>query len=410
MLLGQLAPAGTAVSPVDLLTWLGNLPRAQRAAEEFCGGIRARYAVPHCFLVSSGRAAMYMLLRTLVGLADARRCEVIVPAYTCYSVPAAIVRAGLRVRACDVDPRTLSYDLASLEQADFRRVLAVVSANLYGLPNDLPAIEALARRHGVFFIDDAAQSLDARIDGRAAGTFGDVGIYSLDKGKNITSIQGGVLVTHSDEIAGALGKVLSALPTAARGRTFFQAAQLAAYAAFLRPWLYWLPARLPFLRLGETVYTTEYPVERYSPSLAPLATRLLGRIDTIAAERIKRAEAIQRELSNARGIRPLSLLPAAEPVYLRLPVVAADANARDHILRALERGRLGATTSYPKSIVDVPELQPHLAVVDSAFSGARRIASTLITLPTHHYVSPHHIKRMGAVIRETSLAHRPEQQ
>lgn len=409
MALGQLAPAGTAVSAADLLLWLGRLPRAACAVEEFRAAIRARYGVPHCFLVSSGRAALFLLLQALSRLADSRRREVIVPAYTCYSVPAAAVRAGLRLRPCDVDPRTLSYDLAALERLDYTRVLAVVSANLYGLPNDLPAIEALARRRGVFFIDDAAQCLDARMGGRAAGTFGDAGLYSLDKGKNITSIQGGVLVTRSDEIAETLRAIVGDLPAAPVMRTLRQAAQLAAYAGFLRPWLYPLPASLPFLKLGETVYTTDYPVERYSAALAPLAARLFARITTIGAERRARAQAIQRELTGVRGLEPVPPLPAAEPVYLRLPLLATDGSTRARLLRALEQARLGATGSYPNAIVDVPELRPHLSPVDSAFAGARRIASTILTLPTHHYVSPRHIRRMGSAIRETLVTMHREQ-
>lgn len=411
MVLGQLAPAGTAVSLADVLAWLGKLPRAGHVADEFRESVRARYGLRHCFLLSSGRAALFLLLQHLARRAEPGRCEVIVPAYTCYSVPAAAVRAGLRVRACDIDPHTLSYDRESLMQTDFTRVLAIVSGNLYGLPNDLPAIEALARRHGAFFIDDAAQSLDARIDGRAAGSFGDVGLYSLDKGKNITSIQGGMIVTNSDDIADALRETIERLPPAPAARSIAQATQLAIYAAFLRPWLYWLPASLPLLKLGETVYTTSYPVERYGAALAPLAARLFKHVDAISTERVANARAIQEELADLGVIEPIRPLPHAEPVYLRLPLLAADSALRSHLLLAFAKERLGATGSYPKAIVDVPELQPHLSPVDSDFSGARRVAATLLTLPTHHYVSPRHILRMGEVAKATvssrHAGHRP---
>jgi dTDP-4-amino-4,6-dideoxygalactose transaminase len=93
---------------------------------------------------------------------------VIVPAYTCYSVPAAIERAGLKPRLCDIDPATLAWT-TGLGHCDFSRTLAVISANLYGLPNALGEIEAFAAPN-VFLLDDAAQALGAKLDGRAAGS------------------------------------------------------------------------------------------------------------------------------------------------------------------------------------------------------------------------------------------------
>ena len=66
------------------------------------------------------------------------------------------VRAGLVPRICDVDPFTLSPDLESLGKVDLARVLAIVSANLYGLPNALHDIEGYSQRHGIFMLDDAA--------------------------------------------------------------------------------------------------------------------------------------------------------------------------------------------------------------------------------------------------------------
>ena len=78
-------------------------------------------------------------MRATIG--DSTRNEVIIPAYNCYSVPAAIQRAGLKPRLCDVRPATLGIDTDKLAGRDYSRVLAVLSANLYGVPNDLGAIE-----------------------------------------------------------------------------------------------------------------------------------------------------------------------------------------------------------------------------------------------------------------------------
>ena len=197
-----IAPAGTPLSLGDLASGaLRSL--ATGSMEHLRRQLCQATARERVWLVSTGRAAMTLALEGMKRAAqDPQRVEVIVPGYTCYSVPAAIERTGLVPRLCDVDPATLSPDLDSLVGIDTRRVLAIVSANLYGLPNALADLEGFARRHGLFMLDDAAQALGARYQGRPAGSFGDAGLCSFDKGKNITTLQGGVLLAGSGDLSG----------------------------------------------------------------------------------------------------------------------------------------------------------------------------------------------------------------
>jgi perosamine synthetase len=398
MPLFQLAPSGTPITVRDLLTWLIAQPRAEKILGEFQSAFCNRYQHGHCFFVSSGRAAMFLLFRALRTLAGAGKTHVIVPSYTCYSVPAAAIRAGLRVRVIDIDPVTLSYNLEQLARTDFSNVLAIVSANLYGMPNDLPAIAALARQQGVYFVDDAAQSLGATINGHPAGGFGDAGLYSLDKGKNITSIQGGILVTRSEAIAAEIRNELERSPTPPWQRTLSQGIQLVMYGLLLRPWLYWIPARLPFLKLGTTRYEIDYPVERYNPNLGVMAALLFRKIDSITRRRTENAH---RYFEQLRGIPFLDLpapLPGAQPVYLRLPVLVDTAARREQLLAILNAEGLGVTGSYPLSTLDIPEIQNHLDHAHSRGDAGRSLAAHILTLPTHPYVRPRHIDKICHLI------------
>lgn len=399
MPLSQLAPSGTPITVGELLKWLALQPRAPQILADFQRAFCKRYQHDHSFLVSSGRAAMVVLLRALRALASSERNIVIVPSYTCYSVPASAIRAGLRVRVLDIDPHTLSYDLDALARTDFSNVLAIVSANLYGLPNNLPAIATLARHHGVYFIDDAAQSLGATVDGRPAGGFGDAGLYSLDKGKNITSIQGGVLVTHSQAIAAQIRQQLEMLPAPPWQRTLNQAVQLLIYGLLLRPWLYWIPARLPFLKLGITRYEIDYPMECYCPHMGVMGALLFRKIDQVTR---RRSENALRYLEQLRDIPYLEIprpLPGSEPVYLRLPVLVDSAERRARLLELLTAEGLGVTSSYPLSTIDIPQIQDHLDLASSLGDAGRSIAERILTLPTHPYVQPHHIDRISSILR-----------
>lgn len=399
MALFQLAPAGTPITIGNLLKWLVLQPRARKMLDEFQAAFCRRYQLEYCFFVSSGRAAMFLLLRVLHTLAGRKKNIVIVPAYTCYSVPAAAIRAGLRVRVLDIDPVTLSYDREALARTDFSNVLAVVSANLYGLPNDLAALAALARERGVYFIDDAAQSLGATVNGHAAGGFGDAGLYSLDKGKNITSIQGGILVTRSEAIANAIRKELEHAPAPPWQRTLSQSIQLLIYGLLLRPWLYWIPARLPFLKLGTTRYEIDYPVERYSPRLGVMAALLFRNIDTITQRRAENARLYREQLRDVSCLQFPVPVPGSQPVDLRFPVLV-DSNARrDRLLALLSAEGLGATGSYPLSTLDIPEIQEHLDLANSHGAAGRMLATRILTLPTHPYVRPQHIEKICKLIK-----------
>jgi perosamine synthetase len=390
------APAGSPLAPfavgADLLSGMFGA-RAARELAVALGGPEH----PHVWLISSGRAAMSTVLGAMRDVnRDAARDEVVIPAYTCYSVPASIERAGLVPRLCDIDPATLSPHRAALARVDFSRVLAVCSANLYGLPNDLPELEVLARRQGVFMLDDAAQALGARCGERAVGTFGDVGIYSFDKGKNITTIQGGAIVCRDGPLAAAIEKRVAALPAAGAVEAGVLAAKLLLYAAALRPWAYGLIRRLPGLKLGLTPYELECPCTRLSPMLAAAALPQWRRLPALAAHRTRAAAAYRAALKGLPGIHEIEPLPGAVPAWARFPTRMDAPIDRGRAIATLEAAGIGATASYPMALCDVPEVAARMRATTESFVGARAVAAHIVTLPTHPYCPPH----MAADVRE----------
>jgi dTDP-4-amino-4,6-dideoxygalactose transaminase len=390
-----LAPAGTVIRPGELLAWLLGATFTRGEANTLLSLLHDTYGgASDIFLLSSGRAAMTIILRETAALSDGRD-EVIVPAYTCYSVAASAVRAGLKVRPVDVDPATLDYRPEALERVVTDRVSAIVTANLYGIPNDLPRWETFARERSITLVDDAAQAMHARIDGRYAGTFGDAGIFSFDKGKNVTTIQGGVLLSRNRSLSQRISEHLSLVPPAPAGRVASETAKLVLYTLLLRPNAYWLPNRL--LTLGETPFETDYPTHLYSPRLALMATRLLRRIDGITSERVTRAQQIRALLPISVSIS-LPRTDRGDPVFLRFPIVFSRRETRNRALSALEKAGIGATASYPRALIDVPQIKPHLAPATEDTPGARAIADGILTLPTHSFVAEHDIRRMADIL------------
>ena len=231
----HVAPAGAPIRLSDLSGAARLAVSGRDATVLLRESVQARFGVRRCFLTSTGRAGMTILLKALRRLASRDRNEVVIPSYTCFSVAASIVKAGLRPRLADVSTETLDFHSGGLADTDFSRVLAIVATNLYGMPDDLAALSDVARANGVFLIDDAAQAMGASGHGRLSGTWGDAGIFSLDKGKNVTAIDAGIIVTNSDAVAAALDEEMAALEPPSGAESSMGALKALAYWAMLRP-------------------------------------------------------------------------------------------------------------------------------------------------------------------------------
>lgn len=335
---------------------------------------------------SYGRGAMVFLLRAIFNISKpTNRRFVVIPSFTCYSVVSSIIKAGLDVLVCDIDESTLSYDLRQLRQIDFNTVLAIVTSNLFGLPNDLHNLETIAKENNVYLIDDAAQSLGAEFEGRVVGSFGDAGIISFDKGKNVTSINGGFVLSRN----GLLDDYLRETYKEEKYPGFFKKvsnySKAVAYYVFLRPSLYGIPLSLPFLGLGKTVYDEGYKVERFDDRLASIALPQMIQLKDTTQARVQKAAIYKRDIELSNTIIGVKELPKSRPAYLRFPIRITDPETRQ---RFLSKARvLGISTSYPASVASLKGLGARLKLHNGQYPSGQRIASQLVTLPTHHLIT-----------------------
>lgn len=394
----HVAPAGAPIRVSDVTRAMWGLVAGRDPIVDLRLAIRQRLGVSHCYLTSTGRAGLTIALQALSELDGRKRDEVILPAYTCYSVAASVVKAGLTVRLIDVDPHRLDYDLDALSRADYRRVLAVIATNLYGLPSAMPAITEIARTHDAYVVDDAAQALGAQISGRPSGTWGDVGLVSFDKGKNVSAIEGGALVTGSSAVAAAIERRMQMLTAPGTAQVARHAVKLAAYVVLLRPGLYWIPNAIPQLGLGTTSYTTMFPLEAYPQLFAAVAETMLRRLPQFADARTRNAERLQQLLDGISDLSCPAPYEGSTPAWLRFPVLVDDRASRARVLRALNDSGIGATASYPGPLADIAALRARLATDARATPGARFVAERVITLPIHPLVTSADLARTVRVL------------
>ena len=213
-------------------------------------------------------------------------------------------------------------------------------------------------------VDDAAQAFGVWTEGKALGTLGDVGFYSFGRGKTVTSVRGGAIVTGSPGIARELDQQYQALPPPGPGYALASLAEAGVLLGFLRPSLYWMPASLPFLGLGETTYSTEFPIRRLSGVEAGLLHNWPARARDANRARAVHVAALQESCRIRKA-------PVTTPC-LRLPIVFESREERDRLYAESQRQRLGFSLMYPSSIAGIPQLRPTLD--GRRFPNAERIA------------------------------------
>jgi perosamine synthetase len=169
-------------------------PFIKRFEEEFAARIGRR----HCIAVCNGSAA---LDAAVVALRLGDRDEVIMPTFTIISCAAAVVRAGAVPVLVDCDPQTWNMDVNQIESRITPRTKAIMAVHMYGLPTDMGPLQALADKHGLAIIEDAAEAHGQTYLGRPCGSFGDLSTFSFYPNKHVTTGEGGMIATDSDALA-----------------------------------------------------------------------------------------------------------------------------------------------------------------------------------------------------------------
>jgi dTDP-4-amino-4,6-dideoxygalactose transaminase len=150
----------------------------------------------HALCVNAGSSA---LICGLIGAAVGRGHEVIVPAYTWNATANAVIAAGAVPVLAEVD-ESLTLDPEDVLRKLTPRTRAILPVHMRGAPASMDALTALARDHGLAIVEDVCQAAGATFQGRRLGTFGDAGAFSLQFNKIITTGEGGVMITDSDEL------------------------------------------------------------------------------------------------------------------------------------------------------------------------------------------------------------------
>jgi perosamine synthetase len=176
-------------------TWVSSLgpymDRFEAEFAKFCGS-------KHAIAVSNGTVAIHLVVHSL-GIGDGD--EVIMPNLSFIATANAVMLTGAKPVFADIDPFNLCIDATKIEALITPKTKAIMPVHLYGHPADMKAINAVATKHNLLVIEDAAEAHGASIDGKRVGSWGNCATFSFYGNKNLTTGEGGMITTDDDALA-----------------------------------------------------------------------------------------------------------------------------------------------------------------------------------------------------------------
>jgi len=417
-----LPPAAAPIYLRDIFSGFSALCHGRQELTRFEAELKDYFAVSHCFLVSSGKAALTVILNALKELHPDKN-QVLIPAYTCYSVPSAIVRAGLRIQLCDMDPNTLDFDYTQLSKLlhppnpqpnelnepkqlkqpkhldePNKPFLSIIPAHLFGIPSDIHRLRSLLGDAEVVIVEDAAQAMGGKWKSKKLGTLGDVSFFSLGRGKALSTVEGGIILTNRDDIAEKISKLLTHVPGYNILESFKLVIEAISLSLLTRPSLFWIPKSLPFLRLGETNYDPGFKIRRMSSFQAGMARNWKTKIEGFQKIRKVHSKTWSTLMNDLKTHELSTINHPPDSNLIRFPIRVVNPSLTKAILRQSDKKGLGIMPTYPDSINGIPALKDTFA--DQQFPVARQYSQQLITLPVHKYVSKRDRTKITATIAQ----------
>jgi len=167
------------------------LPEFEKKIAEYAG-------VKHAVVVSSGTAALHLIVRSLgLGKAD----EVITTPFSFIASANCLIYEKAKPVFVDIHPDTYNINVTKIEEKITDKTRAIIAVDVFGLMADWDALGRIAEKHDLFLIEDSCESLGAEYQARKAGSFGQAGCFAFYPNKQITTGEGGVIVTDDDQIA-----------------------------------------------------------------------------------------------------------------------------------------------------------------------------------------------------------------
>ncbi|WP_350352664.1 DegT/DnrJ/EryC1/StrS family aminotransferase [Microbacterium sp. A8/3-1] len=308
--------------------------------------VRGYTAARHAAAVSSATTGLHL---ALVALGVQPGDEVVIPGFSFPATANAVIQQGATPVFVDIDEATFNLDPALLDAAVTARTRAIMPVHAFGLCADMDAINAVAARHELPVLEDAACALGGTYGGRHAGTLGTAGVYSFHPRKIITTAEGGMITTDDDELAKRIA-VLRA-HGAVRGELYME-----------------------FVEAGFNY--------RLSDVHAAIGLAQMTRIDDIVSGRRRAASELTSRVSGIEGVQVPTEPAGTAHTFQSYVVLLDDRIDRDEVIRRM-RTRDIETTLGTYGMHLQPYFRERFGIPDEALPHTTRAHHQALTLPLY---------------------------
>ena len=323
--------------------------------------LAAYVGVRHAVAVNSGTAALHLIVRALgLGPGD----EVLVPSFTFAASVNAILYEGATPVFVEPEPDTYNLDVADLEQRISPRTRAIMAVDAFGHPADWDGLERVAARHGLALIDDCCEAIGAAYRGRPLGGFGAAGAFAFYPNKQMTTGEGGMVVTNDGRLAELC-------------RSFANQGRSA-----MGPWL-------QHDRLGHNY--------RLGEMAAALGRSQLARLDRFIERRARVAREYGERLAALPGVRPPVVRPEVRMSWFVYVVTLPEGCDRDRTLAGMEREGVPCR-GYFAPVHTQPYIRERFGDLRGSLPRPEAIARRTLALPFHNDLEPHELDRVLGVL------------
>jgi len=341
-----------AVSRVLRGTVLTNGPETEAFESEFAAYHGSEHGVAFC----NGTVALAALYAALgIGEGD----EVIVPSFTFVSSATSIVMAGATPVFAEVDPETYNLDPTDASRRVSPRTKAVLAVHYGGQPADLDELSAVASEAGAVLIEDAAEAHGASYRGRKVGTFGRAAMFSFTPTKNMTTGEGGMVLTGDGDLAARLRLLRN------HGQTELYRHEI----------------------LGGNLRITEMQ--------AAMGRAQLAKLDGILARKAEVCAALDRGLSSLAGVRPPVVRADRTHVHMLYTVAFSSPAARDAVSAAAAARGVETRLYFPPA-----HLQPVFSLPVGSLPVTEDLAGRVLSLPAHSRLSGGQVAEVVSVVAD----------
>lgn len=337
----------------------------------------------HSMATSSGRTAIYILLKAY-GIKEGD--EVAMPAYMCSSVSDLLISMNIKINFIDIEKDTYNISVCDLNEKINKSTKIIIAAHMFGNPCEIDSINEIAEDNNAILIEDAAQAMGAKYKKEKVGAITDAGFFSFGRGKPLTSIDGGAIVTNDRKIAQKcqiISENFSKQNSIHQLKTFMK---LNGYSQIRNKNVYRIVhkiARNNNTRFNININNIE---TKYTHFQANLANIQLSKLDAFNKIRKNNSNIIYNALKNNNHIKLLNISSHADPIFLRYPI-RVDTSIRDKLMEQLYDKGIETSVVYPVSLSKIYSNSLEC-------KNAEEIVKETIALPVHPQVTMRDIENM----------------